>query len=211
MCSRARARSVAAMRPSLLLRLTAAAGATAAVLAAAPAAGAADAVYGGSSGDDAIVLKGDSKFTTLRSIVISWRATCDDDTAQTSVAGSAPCAPSEGFIRLPDHYRRHQLEGRHRLSFRQRAQVAQSRAKGARGQFGSRQAAPPGRLPPIRPGLSHHVRGSCIAEGARPRGWAGRLGSSCGCRGRRESVRRSMLPPRSALYMVARSLELGSP
>ena len=61
MRSRAAARSVAAMRPSLLLRLTAAAGATAAVLAVAPPARAADAIFGGSAKGPAtpIVVKAD--------------------------------------------------------------------------------------------------------------------------------------------------------
>ena len=131
------------MRPSLL-RLTAAAGATAAVLAASPSARAAHAVFGGTAGSrDPIVVKADSKASELRSIIVSWRATRADGYGSDLGGRSAPCAPSEGFIRLPDHYRRHQLEGRHRLSLAAHPRSAQSRAKGARGQFGSRQAAPP--------------------------------------------------------------------
>src|SRR3954452_14951263 len=82
MCSRAAARSVAAMRPSLL-RLTAAAGATAAVLAASPPARGADAVYGGTTrNEDPIVLKADQKTQQLRSLAISWAATCSGGDAR---------------------------------------------------------------------------------------------------------------------------------
>ena len=79
MCARARALSVAGMRPSLLPGLTAAV-VTAAVLAVSPPALAADAVYGGttSRGGDPIVLKADSAATTLRKLAVSWDAPCSD-------------------------------------------------------------------------------------------------------------------------------------
>src|SRR5215217_3204575 len=97
MRSRAAARSVAAMRPSLL-RLTAAAGATAAVLAASPAAHAADAVYGGSSTTGyPIVVKTDRKATKLRSVAISWRAECDDGSGFPGWGLLTPAKSLPGF------------------------------------------------------------------------------------------------------------------
>jgi hypothetical protein len=99
MCCRAAARSVAAMRP-FLVPLTAAAAATAAVLAATPAAHAADAVYGGTTTDgDAIVVTADAAATKLRSIAISWRATCGPEPGNWIPGGGVltPAEPVAGF------------------------------------------------------------------------------------------------------------------
>src|SRR5918994_5693874 len=93
------ARSVATMRPGHLPHRFVAAGFTvAATLVAPTTALAADAVYGGSSRDtDAIVLKSDAKSTTLRSIVISWRATCDDGSWIPRGGTLTPAKPEPGF------------------------------------------------------------------------------------------------------------------
>jgi hypothetical protein len=85
------------MCPRLPLRL-AAAGITAAALATPSTALAADAVYGGTSRDgDAIVLKSDAKFASLRSIAISWRATCDDGQWMPGGGSLTPAEPQPGF------------------------------------------------------------------------------------------------------------------
>jgi hypothetical protein len=104
MCSRAAARSVAAMRP-FLVPFTAAVGATAAVLAATPAAEAADAVYGGTtSNGDPIVVTADAAATTLRSIAISWRASCGPDPGDWIPGGGVltPAEPVAGFAPSAD-------------------------------------------------------------------------------------------------------------
>ncbi len=99
MCPARSARSVATMRPGHLPHRLVAAGFTvAATLVAPTTALAADAVYGGSSRDtDAIVLKTDAKSTTLRSIVISWRATCDDGSWIPGGGTLTPAEPEPGF------------------------------------------------------------------------------------------------------------------
>jgi hypothetical protein len=92
------------MRP-FLTPLTAAAGATAAVLAAAPSAHAAEAVYGGmTSGGDPIVVTADPAAQTLRSIVISWRATCGPSPGDWTSGGGAltPTKPVAGFVPAAD-------------------------------------------------------------------------------------------------------------
>jgi hypothetical protein len=98
MRSRASERSVAAtMRPTPL-RLTAAVGAAAAVLAVSPPAFAADAVYGGvADSGDPIVVKADAKAAKLRSIAISWRAVCADDSAFPGRGELTPVTPVAGF------------------------------------------------------------------------------------------------------------------
>src|SRR4051794_20259224 len=98
MCSRAAARSVRLMRPSQLLRLTAAAGATAAVLAATPSARAADAVYGGTTRDgDPIVVKTDKAGRQLRSLSITWVAPCGDSGRFPGSAQLTPAENAPGF------------------------------------------------------------------------------------------------------------------
>jgi hypothetical protein len=98
MCSHQSARSVAPMRPSLILRLAAAASTTAAALAASPPAHAADGVYGGTTHDgEAIVLKTDAKGQRLKSIVISWAATCSDGTNFPAQAELTPTKATPGF------------------------------------------------------------------------------------------------------------------
>ena len=99
MCPARRARSVATMRPAHLPHRFVAAGFTvAATLVAPTTALAADAVYGGSSRDkDAIVLKTDAQSTTLRSIVIGWRATCDDGSWIPGGGTLTPAVPEPGF------------------------------------------------------------------------------------------------------------------
>lgn len=104
MCSRVAVRSVAAMRP-FLVSLTAAVGATAAVLAAAPAASAADAVYAGTTSDgDPIVVTADAQAATLRSIAISWRATCGSGPGDWVPGGGVlrPAKPVAGFAPSAD-------------------------------------------------------------------------------------------------------------
>jgi hypothetical protein len=86
------------MRPSLSLRLTAAAGTAAAVLAASPPAHAADAVYGGTTRDGAaIVLKADQKAQRLSSLVVSWIATCGQGSHFGNSATLKPAKPTPGF------------------------------------------------------------------------------------------------------------------
>jgi len=99
MCPARRGRSVATMRPAHLPhRFVAASFAVAATLVAPTTALAADAVYGGSSRDkDAIVLKTDAQSTTLRSIVIGWRATCDDGSWIPGGGTLTPAEPEPGF------------------------------------------------------------------------------------------------------------------
>jgi hypothetical protein len=92
------------MRP-FLVPLTAAVGATAAVLAAAPSAHAADAVYGGmTTGGDPIVVTADPQAATLRSIAISWRATCGPGPGDWVPGGGVmrPAKPVAGFAPGPD-------------------------------------------------------------------------------------------------------------
>jgi hypothetical protein len=97
MCSRAHARSVAAMRLSLP-SLTAAAGATAAVLAAAAPTWAADAVFGGITKSGApIVVKADADAQELRSIVLSWDAPCTSDRTFPGGGELTPAVPVAGF------------------------------------------------------------------------------------------------------------------
>ena len=103
MCSRAAARSVAAMRP-LPPPLTAAAGATAAVLAVTPSAHAADAVYGGTPRQATrSSSRADAKATELRSIAISWRATCAGPATGFPGGGVlTPAEPVAGFAPSAD-------------------------------------------------------------------------------------------------------------
>src|SRR4051794_34596606 len=90
------------MRPALSLSLTAA-GATAAVLAASPAALAAEAVFGGASrAGDPIVVKANRAATAVRSIVISWAATCGDGSDFPASATLTAVKPVPGFNPGPD-------------------------------------------------------------------------------------------------------------
>src|SRR4051812_47852637 len=95
MRAREGARSVAAMRPSLLPGLAVAA---LAATAAAPAY-AKEGVYGGTTNSgDAIVLKTDKNGTTLKSVVISWRATCADGTGFPDGGELAAAEAVPGFV-----------------------------------------------------------------------------------------------------------------
>jgi hypothetical protein len=97
MCSLPSARSVAPMRPSLILSLAAAAATTAAALAASPPARAADGVYGGTTRDrHPIVLKTDRDGQALRSVIISWTATCPDGPF-SDASELTPAKPQPGF------------------------------------------------------------------------------------------------------------------
>src|SRR4051794_15809175 len=96
MRAREGARSVAAMRPSLLQSLAVAA--LVAATAAAPA-HAKMGVYGGStSSDDAIVLRTDEDGTTLQSMVISWRARCSDGAGFPGGGELAAAEAVPGFV-----------------------------------------------------------------------------------------------------------------
>ena len=89
------------MRPSPL-RLTAAVGAAAAVLALSPSAFAANAIYGGrASSGEAIVIRADAKAQKLRSIIISWRAVCGDQSGFPNADTLTPVTAAPGFTPAP--------------------------------------------------------------------------------------------------------------
>lgn len=91
--------SVATMRPTRFLYRVAAAGSTAAVALVAPSTTlGADAVYGGATrSGHPIVLKSDSQSTTLRSLVLSWRAECDDGSWMPGGGALTPVEVEPGF------------------------------------------------------------------------------------------------------------------
>jgi hypothetical protein len=80
------------------LCLTAAAGTAAAVLAVPHPARAADAVYGGSAHDGhAVVVKADAKATKLKSIAVSWSASCADGDDFPLAIELTAVKPAPGF------------------------------------------------------------------------------------------------------------------
>src|SRR4051812_11851113 len=91
MCTRAGARSVATMTARLIFL----AAATALAATAPPAAGA---VYGGgTSGGDPIVITAGKDAKSLRSTVVGWTATCDDQSPYSDWETLTPANPRSGF------------------------------------------------------------------------------------------------------------------
>ena len=98
MCAGASALSVAAIMRLSLPSLAAAVGSTAAALAAATPAQGADAVFGGTAtGGAPIVIRTDAKTQVLKSIAISWDASCADGRYFGAGDELAPVEPVEGF------------------------------------------------------------------------------------------------------------------
>jgi hypothetical protein len=98
MCTRAGARSVAAMTARLILLAAATA-----LAASAPPARAAGAVYGGStSGREPIAVTANKAMTKLTSTVVGWSADCDDGSSFFSSRELTPAVAEPGFRPGPD-------------------------------------------------------------------------------------------------------------